>query len=124
VTVNDGTWLRIIDLPAALRARAYNGRGSLVFEAADEFCPSNAGRWQLDVPGDGTAGTATVGPAPQGVTVDLSLDVGALAAVYLGAFRFGDLARAGRAQECRPGALARADTLFTTGRAPSNATMF
>ena len=49
---------------------------------------------------------------------DLSMDIRDVAAVYLGAFRFADLAGAGRVRECRPGALAAADALFTTPSAP------
>ena len=55
---------------------------------------------------------------------DLALDIRDLASVYLGAFRFGDLARAGRVTECRPGALADADALFATSAAPWNSTAF
>jgi predicted acetyltransferase len=117
-------WLRIIDLPATLQARSYNGPESVVLEVTDEFCPSNADRWQLDVRGEGAAGDAVARPAPNAADVDLSLDIGALAAVYLGAFAFRDLVRAGRAIECRPGAVARADALFATVQAPSNTTMF
>jgi predicted acetyltransferase len=54
----------------------------------------------------------TEGPA------DLELDVRDLAAVYLGGFSFARLALAGRVQELRAGALARADEMFRTERAP------
>lgn len=124
VTVNDGMWLRIIDLPAALASRAYGGPGNLVIDLTDEFCPWNAGRWQLSVPAEGAAGGASVEPAQSSAEVDLALDISDIAAVYLGAFRFADLVRAGRVRECRPGALVVADALFVTGRAPSNTTMF
>ena len=122
VTLNDGMWLRIIDLPAALEARSYSGPGSVVLEISDDFCPTNAGRWHLDVPGGATRAVVTRAPAES--EVDVSLDIGALAAVYLGAFRFRDLVQAGRARECRPDAIARADALFATRQAPSNTTMF
>ena len=36
------------------------------------------------------------------------------ASVYLGAFRFADLAGAGRVRECRPGAIAAADRIFAS----------
>ncbi len=55
-TVNDGMWLRILDVPAALAGRTYQGPGSLVLELTDDFMPANAGRWQLTVPGPGAAG--------------------------------------------------------------------
>ena len=121
-TVTDGTWLRIIDLPAALQARAYRSAGELVLEVSDEFCPWNAGRWRLSVDGDGS-GRASVATASTAAP-DLTLDVSDLAAVYLGAYRVSDLARAGRVRECRPGAIALADDLLVTARTPTNATMF
>lgn len=124
VTLADGMWLRVIDLPAALAARAYRGPGNLVIRVTDEFCPWNAGTWRLLVQGEGLAGSAAVRRAPDASEIDLAFDISDLAAVYLGAFTWADLARAGRVRECRPGALAAADTLFATGRAPSNTTMF
>jgi predicted acetyltransferase len=121
MTLNDGMWLRIIDLPGALQARSYQGSGSVVLEVADEFRPANAGRWQLDVAG-GTGATLT--QAPSTAQVDLRVDIGALAAVYLGAFSFRDLLHAGRVAECRPDAIEHVDDLFATDRAPSTTTMF
>jgi predicted acetyltransferase len=123
VTVTDGTWLRIIDLAAALRARAYAVAGDLVLDVADEFCPANAGRWRLSVSSARVADSASVVPAGD-APPDLALDISDVAAVYLGAFRFGDLERAGRVSECRPGAVGDADALFRTERAPVNSTSF
>jgi len=125
-TLNDGMWLRIIDLPATLAGRGYDLAGTLRMEVTDVFRPSNAGRWELSVhgrgaAGDGAARVARIDPASE---VDLALDISDLAAVYLGAFRFADLAQAGRVRECRAGGLATADALFSTPRRPSNATMF
>lgn len=123
VTISDGSWLRIIDLAGALHARAYAEAGELVLDVTDEFCPANAGRWRLSVPTARGAERAVVEPAPDAAP-DLALDISDVAAVYLGAFRFGDLQRAGRVRECRPGAAADADGLFRTERAPTNGTMF
>ena len=55
MTVRDGMWLRLIDLPAALEARSYVAAGSLTIEVTDEFCPWNAGRWRLDATATGAA---------------------------------------------------------------------
>jgi predicted acetyltransferase len=118
LTVGDGLWVRLLDVPAALTARTYAGSGTLVLEVADELIDSNAGRWQLTVSG----GVATV--APTTAEPDLTLDVAVLASVYLGAFRFGDLARAGRVRECHSGALQTADVQFTPSRAPWCSTAF
>ena len=118
LTVSDGLWLRILDLPEAVSARGYVGSGSLVLDVADEMLESNAGRWQLVVEeGKGSVSRTTAAP-------DVELDIGALAAVYLGGFRFVDLGVAGRVRGCEPGALERADAMFTPPRAPWNSTPF
>lgn len=121
--VSDATWLRIIDLPAALLARSYRGPGSLVIDVTDAFCPWNAGRWQLTVPGPG-GGRATFIRVATSTGADLEADIRDLASVYLGALRFSDLARAGRVGERRAGAVGLADQLFATPGAPWNSTMF
>jgi predicted acetyltransferase len=123
-TLTDGIWLRILDLPAALEARAFRGSGTLVVDVTDADCPWNAGRWRLAVEADGSPGNASVTAAGESAPPDLMLDISDLAAVYLGAYRVSELAHAGRVRECRPGALAAADDLFMTATAPSNATMF
>ena len=123
VTLTDGSWLRIIDLPAALAARSYSGSGELVLDVSDDLCPANAGRWRVRVPAAQGPGRAAIDPAGA-ATPDLALDISDVAAVYLGAFRFADLARTGRVRECRPGAVADADGLFRVDRAPLNSTMF
>jgi predicted acetyltransferase len=118
LTLGDGLWLRIVDVPGALAPRSYAADGTLVFDLEDSFCPWNAGRWRLDAAG-GAGRVDRAAEAP-----DLALDVTDLSAVYLGAFRFSDLRRAGRVTECVPGAVARADALFATDRAPWNPVMF
>ena len=119
LTVADGMWLRFVDVAAALAARTYAGEGSVVLELEDALIDSNAGRWQLTVRADGAATMERTTAEP-----DLALDVASLACTYLGAFRFRDLAAAGRVREIQPGALHTADVLFTTSRAPFSNTMF
>jgi predicted acetyltransferase len=108
LTVGDGLWLRLIDLPAALAGRSYQGSGVVTIDMTDAFLPANAGRWRIEVTGGAASVTRTTDPA------DLALDTTDLATVYLGGFTFGDLLRAGRVRECRPEAAAEADRLFTT----------
>ena len=122
VTVNDGMWLRILDVEKALEARSYLGAGSLTFDLTDDFCPWNAGSWRLSVPGGGAA--ATVVPAEAGAAADLALDVSALSTIYLGGFSFAELSRAGRVTELRAGGVAAADALFATAIKPWNSTPF
>ena len=119
LTVNDGLWLRFVDLATALAARRYIGPGSIVLDIDDEMFESNAGRWKLTVADDGTATVKRSTADP-----DLAIDVGALASTYLGTWRFLDLAAAGRVRECRPGAIETADGLFRARRTAYANTMF
>ena len=108
---SDSLWLRLVDVRPALDARSYTGDGEVRFAVADKFCPWNDGEWTLKV--EGGKGNLDKGGEPE-----ISLDVSALAAVYLGGYTFAQLGRALRAQECTPGAFARADSLFRTDVAP------
>ncbi len=59
LTIRDGIWLRLVDLPAALEARTYAGPGRVTLEVSDTFIPSNAGRWTVrraGRPGSGVRG--------------------------------------------------------------------
>jgi predicted acetyltransferase len=103
--VGDGIWIRPVDVGAALAARAYAGDGDVVLEVSDAFCPWNDGRYGRD----GSRTTASP---------DLRVSVDALGCVYLGGFTFSDLLRAGRVEEVRKDAIARADALFRTDRKP------
>jgi predicted acetyltransferase len=102
--VGDGLWVRLVDVGAALSARAYGAEGPIVLEVEDPFLPENAGRWRLA----GGAAERTEDEA------DLALDVGELGAAYLGGFTFGELVRAGTVRELRDGGAARADAVFLT----------
>jgi predicted acetyltransferase len=102
MSLRDGLWVRLIDVEAALAARAYAPEGSAVIEVGDEFCPWNQGRWRV------SAGAVERTREP----ADLAGDVTALGSVYLGGFSWTQLARSLRVTELRPGGLARADALF------------
>ena len=110
LTIRDALLIRIVDVRAALEGRGYAAPGSLTFDLTDVDRPLNDGRWRLEVADDGGAMLTAATEEP-----DLRLDTSDLATVYLGAFRFADLAYAGRVTECRPGAVAAADQLFATG---------
>jgi predicted acetyltransferase len=111
--LNDGVWVRPIDVGAALSARTYND-GEIVLEVEDAFLPDNAGRWRVSREG---AQRTEAG-------ADLRLDVNGVGSVYLGGFSFGDLVRAGRAAELTEGAAARGDAVFATGVEPWCAEIF
>ena len=106
--VHDGLWVRLVDLPAALAARRLGVGAPVVMEVTDAFCPWNAGRWSI-----GEKGAERTTDA-----ADLACDITALGSVYLGGFRFAQLARAERVTELSAGAAMRADALFPSDRAP------
>jgi predicted acetyltransferase len=111
-------YVRLVDVPAALGARAYPVDGTLTFEVHDDVLPTNAGRWRLAVV-DGRATCEPTSTAPQ-----LELDVEELATVALGGVRTSTLATAGRLTVHDPAAVAHADLLLSTSPAPWHGTMF
>uniref|UniRef100_A0A832I179 GNAT family N-acetyltransferase n=1 Tax=Eiseniibacteriota bacterium TaxID=2212470 RepID=A0A832I179_UNCEI len=104
---HDGVWVRLVDVAAALAARRFAAGEPVVIEVGDAFCPWNAGRWRVSA-----SGVERVS-----VEADLACDVTALGSAYLGGFTFRQLARAGRVEQRRTGALAKADALFAGERA-------
>ncbi|MEJ0075949.1 MAG: GNAT family N-acetyltransferase [Alphaproteobacteria bacterium] len=106
--VREGLWIRPIDIGAAFSARGYATDDAIVVDVTDEFCPWNAGRWRI---GRGAAEKTNAEP-------DLSCDVASLGCVYLGGFTFAQLARSLRMKEMRAGAIACADAMFRSDRAP------
>ncbi len=114
----DDLWVRILDLPRALEARAYRAQGRLVLEIEDEDHPGDNGRFELAA---GSAGS-TVSPSVR--DPDVVLGTAALATTYLGGVPFSRLAEAGMVRERHHGALALADLLFGTSAAPFCGTRF
>ena len=112
----DGLWVRIVDVPAALSGRAYgvngHGRGRIVIELRDEYCPWNAGRWDLSVEDGRGRVERTEAEA------DVALEANDLASMFLGGFSASALAIAGRVVELRAGGLDTADALFPTALKP------
>ena len=107
--LTDALWVRLVDVAAALGARALGAGEPVVIDVLDAFCPWNAGRWAV---GEG-------GAMRTDREAELTLDVRALGSVYLGGFTIRELARAGFVEERRPGAIARADRILARGeRAP------
>lgn len=110
--VQDGSWLRLVDVRSALERRAYRATDSIVLDVRDAFCEWNAGRVRLEVSPVGARCTPTT-DAP-----DLTVEAWALAAAYLGGTRPSTIAHARGVEEHTPGALPRADAIFATDRAP------
>jgi predicted acetyltransferase len=115
--VIDMLYLRLVDVAAALEARRYRTSGRLTFEVRDSFCPWNDGTYTLHGGPDGSSVT-------RGGDPDLILDSTTLGMAYLGGPRFTSLARAGRVEEVRPGALADADAMFGWDPPPWCGSMF
>jgi predicted acetyltransferase len=123
--IRDFLWTRLLDVPAALVARAYTvpgpgDSGTLVLEVHDAFRPGGRadGRFALEV-GPGGSSVSVTSSEP-----DLVMDVAALSAAWLGGVAFSTLGRAGRVEEVRPGALARADAMFASTPLPVAMTWF
>ncbi|MFF9566471.1 GNAT family N-acetyltransferase [Streptomyces sp. NPDC014685] len=113
IRVRDSLHVRLVELGAALEARAYRAPVDVVFEVEDAFCPWNAGRWRLTGDAKGTASCRrTDDPA------DLALSVRELGSAYLGGESLSSLALAGRVRELRAGALAEASLAFSSDTAP------
>ncbi|MFI5606704.1 GNAT family N-acetyltransferase [Amycolatopsis sp. NPDC051903] len=112
--LEDDLWVRLVDVPAALAARAYGAAEPVVLDVADRLLPANTGRYRVGPEG----AERTDAPA------DLQLDVDTLAMLYLGEWRATTLAHAGRITAADPATLTRADRLFTTDLRPWCGTFF
>ena len=108
----DALWVRVVDVPAALGGRRYTTSGALTLEVSDAFCPWNEGAYLLEAGPEGAACARTDRPA------ELALDVADLGAVYLGGVSLSTLAAAGRVRELVPGAVRRADAMFSWSPSP------
>ncbi len=112
--VNDGIWMRIVDVEKAIPQRPYGGRGALVFEIqGDTMCPWNEGAWEME-----TSGTVTEvhksSRQPQ-----LSMPINSLASLMSGHRSATALARIGLITAHDDRALPVADELFHTVYPPN-----
>ncbi|MEV6734380.1 GNAT family N-acetyltransferase [Streptomyces sp. NPDC051364] len=107
----DWLWVRLLNVPRALTARAWFVDGELVLDVDDPFLGEH-GRYLLTVR-DGKADCVPTEREP-----DLSLDVSDLGSVYLGGTAPSTLVRAGHIRAHRPGAVVLADALFRAERSP------
>lgn len=112
--VDDDLWVRLVDVLVALRARAFGAADPVVIEVRDALLPENEGRYRV-----GPDGVDRCPGEPQ-----LSLDVAALAALYLGDQPASALVAAGRIEAHDPAAVPAADALFATVVPPWCGTSF
>lgn len=110
----DETWLRLVDVPAALAARTWGDGPPVLVGVHDRLLPANDGVYRI---GGGTAERVDGEP-------DLECDVDALATAYLGDRAPSLLAATGWWRVHDAGAPARADALFATDRLPWCGTYF
>jgi predicted acetyltransferase len=111
-SVNDGLWVRLLDVVAAFEARSYRADGRIVFEVTDPFRPDNDGRYELSTDGGASRCARTEAPA------DISGTINVLGATYLGGTSFRQLWWAGQVEERTPGSLDLADSMFASTPAP------
>ena len=116
VATYDSLWVRLVDLAAALQARAWSAPCDVVLEVTDTAAPWNAGTWRLCVD---AAGQATVERST--AEADVQLRTEALGGAYLGGSNLLGLQRAGLVAERRPGAVAELWRAMRTDLAPTAA---
>jgi predicted acetyltransferase len=117
-TATDGMWVRLVDLPRALSAREYAAPLDAVIAVDDPIFPGNTGNWRITTTGGVGKCVATTDEP------DLTCDLAALGAAYLGGTSLASLAAAGQVTEHRAGALADASTAFGHPIAPSALGLF
>ncbi|MCV7431986.1 GNAT family N-acetyltransferase [Mycolicibacterium bacteremicum] len=111
--VNDGIFVRLVDVARALALRRYATPIDMVLDVHDEFCPWNTGRYRLRGDTDGAQCEKTDG------TADIAISVRDLGAGYLGGTSIAQLAAAGLVAELTPGAAHRAAVAFGWPVAPA-----
>jgi predicted acetyltransferase len=113
----DFVWLRVLDVCGALASRRYEVDGGIVIEVIDPMGFAG-GRYSLE---GGPAGATC---APSRAEPELTMPVDALGSIYLGGVPVRTLAAAGRVEERRSGALAKADLMFRSHPVPWCSTWF
>lgn len=99
--VYDEQWLRLLHVESALTARTYRPTGSVAIEVRDPWYSDNDGVYEID--GDGARRTS--------VAPELTVDIAALSAAYLGSTSWRSLAAVGLVDGSAD-AIDRADDLF------------
>ena len=114
----DAIWLRVLDVPAALTARAYSTDLDVVLDITDGIVARNNGRFRLTAKG----GDATC--APTADAADLAFGVDVLAGIYLGGRSLNTYASLGEVAEHTHGTVRAASAAFAWHIAPSGIEVF
>ncbi|OLT23875.1 hypothetical protein BJF78_31450 [Pseudonocardia sp. CNS-139] len=115
----DETWLRLVDVPAALAAREYGAAEPVLLAVHDPMLERNAGVYRV---AHGIA--EPVGPLGGPVRPELECTAAALAMAYLGDRAPSELVATGWWQANDPAAVPRADAAFATAGLPWCGTFF
>lgn len=116
--LGDGMWVRLLDVRKALEVRTYDREAHLVVEVVDREATGGRTRLLLDASPAG----ATCRDTDQ--SADLTLDVAAVSAAYLGGVALRHAVAASGVDEHRDGALSEATALFRTLEEPWASTFF
>lgn len=111
--ITDGLHARIVDVRAALSGRRYTRPIDVTIAIADDRCPWNAGTWRLAARADGTAVCERSDAA-----ADVTLEIEALGAAYLGGTPLTSLAAAGLVTTADPSRLDEVSVAFGWSRQP------
>jgi predicted acetyltransferase len=117
--LHDETWLRLVDVPAALAARSYGAADPVLLAVHDPLLEKNAGVYRI---ADGSA--EFVGPLGGPVAPELECDAAGLAMAYLGDRTPCQLVATGWWSAPDPSAVRRADAAFATAEVPWCGTYF
>lgn len=112
--VHDETWLRVVDVRAALAARSYAGAEPVTVAVNDPLLPDNSATYAVTA--DGVE--ETEGPA------QLRIGIAGLGAALLGGVTWRNLGAAGLAEADDSAVLDAADRLFAVSEAPYAGTFF
>ncbi|WP_395310950.1 GNAT family N-acetyltransferase [Mycobacterium sp. AMU20-3851] len=112
--VRDETWLRVVDVAAALRGRSYANADTLTLRVEDPVLAANTATYAI------SRGSVETTTAPAG----LQTSVAGLGAALLGGTRWSDLALAGVVRVDDTAALRTADELFAVSQAPHSGIYF